>query len=78
MILNEIKEEKIETQNLFFIDTISKYIGKNELTQSDSIIYIDTDDMLGAKVYTLSKNKTVTLKKTDEYSNYIYVFHLVN
>ena len=41
MILNEIKEEKIETQNLFFIDTISKYIGKNELTQSDSIIYID-------------------------------------
>jgi hypothetical protein len=41
MILNEIKEEKIETQNLFFIDTISKYIGKNELTQSDSIVYID-------------------------------------
>ena len=34
-------EEKIETQNLFFIDTISKYIGKNELTQSDSIVYID-------------------------------------
>ncbi len=41
MILNEIKEEKIKTQNLFFIDTISKYIGKKELPENDNVVYID-------------------------------------
>ncbi len=59
---------------------LEKYDGKPRLSYDSFAIYqnekeiqyIDTDDMLGAKVYTLSKNKTVTLKKTDEYSNYIY------
>ncbi|EEZ92832.1 MAG: hypothetical protein BJBARM4_0541 [Candidatus Parvarchaeum acidiphilum ARMAN-4] len=41
MILNEINEEKIKTQNLFFIDTISKYIGKKELPKNDNVVYID-------------------------------------
>jgi KaiC/GvpD/RAD55 family RecA-like ATPase len=41
MILNEINEEKIKTQNLFFIDTISKYIGKKELPENDNVVYID-------------------------------------
>lgn len=41
MILNEINEEKIKTQNLFFIDTISKYIGKKELPKNDNVVYTD-------------------------------------
>jgi archaellum biogenesis ATPase FlaH len=41
MILNEITEQKIKTNNLFFIDTISRYIGKKDLAQNDNIVYID-------------------------------------
>ncbi|MCL4362451.1 MAG: hypothetical protein QW194_03285 [Candidatus Micrarchaeaceae archaeon] len=41
MILNEIRQEKIKVQNLFFIDTISKYLGKTDINQNDNVVYID-------------------------------------
>ena len=41
MILNEIKQEKIKAQNILFIDTISKYLGKTDINQNDNVVYID-------------------------------------
>ncbi len=40
MILNDMKKENLKTQNIFFIDTISKYVGKQD-TNQDNIVYID-------------------------------------
>ena len=59
---------------------LEKYEGKQRLSNLNLIYYskdgieehIDMDDMLGAKVYMLLKNRTVTFKKTDEYPIYIY------
>ncbi len=40
MILNDMKKENVKIQNIFFIDTISKYLGKPD-TNQDNIVYID-------------------------------------
>jgi KaiC/GvpD/RAD55 family RecA-like ATPase len=40
MILNDMKKENLKTQNIFFIDTISKYVGKQDTNQGN-IVYID-------------------------------------
>jgi len=42
MILNEMKQQKIKTGKIFFIDTISRYIGKTDTSKdNDNIVYID-------------------------------------
>ena len=41
MFLNDIGKKGIKAQNIFIIDTISKYLGAKDMDQSDNVLYLD-------------------------------------
>ena len=60
---------------------IERYTGRPRSTNSDIVMYmggkeIYFEDVLAAKKYMLSKKKTVTFKKVNEYDSYMYKFFL--
>ncbi len=41
ILLNDIDKKNIKTQNIFIIDTISKYLGERDINQHDNVVYLD-------------------------------------